>query len=248
MEDTTAQEPSKKKFKPSGTIQTHFSDYSAQYDDHNDRYERVVKISRDITVKSKRLIFLLHRIAYDEKSDIEQQASEPLYEIHSLFEKIIQEIDGYEYWRYQRAFTPGLQEYIEAVSYLVYLTKGELVSKQYIENIIAQHTPDNDYVFNISANDYLLGISDLTGELMRLCVNSVSLGHFELCVNVCVFLENMLSQFNNLSDISREMQRKINVMSTSVKKVENVALTIRLKETEYTKEQMMQFFANNPNP
>lgn len=37
-----------------------FRKYATELDDKHDRYERVVKLSRDITIESKRLIFLLH--------------------------------------------------------------------------------------------------------------------------------------------------------------------------------------------
>jgi predicted translin family RNA/ssDNA-binding protein len=43
-------------------ILTIFKEFSTTLDDHNDRKERLVKIARDITVLSKRIIFLLHRI------------------------------------------------------------------------------------------------------------------------------------------------------------------------------------------
>ena len=38
-----------------------FKDYQTKIDKVNDKYEKLVKISRDITVESKRLIFQLHR-------------------------------------------------------------------------------------------------------------------------------------------------------------------------------------------
>lgn len=37
-----------------------FRIYSTELDDKHDRYERIVKLSRDITIESKRIIFLLH--------------------------------------------------------------------------------------------------------------------------------------------------------------------------------------------
>lgn len=37
-----------------------FQKYSHELDEKHDRYERVFKISRDITIESKRLIFFLH--------------------------------------------------------------------------------------------------------------------------------------------------------------------------------------------
>lgn len=37
-----------------------FRGYAQELDDKHDRYERILKQSRDITIESKRLIFLLH--------------------------------------------------------------------------------------------------------------------------------------------------------------------------------------------
>lgn len=39
-----------------------FQIYSTELDDKHDRHERLVKASRDITIESKRIIFLLHNI------------------------------------------------------------------------------------------------------------------------------------------------------------------------------------------
>ena len=38
-----------------------FSLYQKKLDARNDKFERLVKLSRDITIESKRLIFQLHR-------------------------------------------------------------------------------------------------------------------------------------------------------------------------------------------
>lgn len=39
-----------------------FGQYGKELDNKHDRYERIVKISRDITIESKRIIFLLHNV------------------------------------------------------------------------------------------------------------------------------------------------------------------------------------------
>jgi len=58
-------EPSKQpEFDPE--VQAFFQMCSKKLDEHNDRHERLVKLSRDITIESKRIIFLLHRVQDDE--------------------------------------------------------------------------------------------------------------------------------------------------------------------------------------
>lgn len=39
-----------------------FRAFSAELDEKHDRYERIVKLSRDITIESKRIIFSLHNV------------------------------------------------------------------------------------------------------------------------------------------------------------------------------------------
>jgi predicted translin family RNA/ssDNA-binding protein len=58
----------------------------------NDRHERLVKLSRDVTIGSKRLIFLLQR--NDERSALLQQADADLAAILATFEKIVTELQG----------------------------------------------------------------------------------------------------------------------------------------------------------
>jgi predicted translin family RNA/ssDNA-binding protein len=120
--------------------------------------ERLVKTSRDITIGSKRLIFLLHRCvhfqfpltnffffffswrrAFDEpenKQKILEEANTALTPIHQNIAKVAKEIEGQDYFRYQRAFSPGLQEYIEAISFKEFIETGTLLTKQRAEEIL----------------------------------------------------------------------------------------------------------------
>jgi len=47
----------------SNTISPIFRLFQAELDGKHDKYERLVKLSRDITVVSKRIIFSLHRVS-----------------------------------------------------------------------------------------------------------------------------------------------------------------------------------------
>ena len=46
----------------SDPVQVMFSEISVYLDSRHDKKERIVKLSRDITIESKRIIFCLHRI------------------------------------------------------------------------------------------------------------------------------------------------------------------------------------------
>ena len=57
-----------------------FETFRQILDEHNDRYERLVKLSRDLTIQSKRIIFLLHRVALGPTPPAASAGAEPAYE------------------------------------------------------------------------------------------------------------------------------------------------------------------------
>ena len=84
---------------------------------------------------SKKVIFLLHRTLAEATShdpSIAKQAAlrgrDKLHEVQSMYAKMHSELEGDRYWRYQRQVSPGLQEYIEALSFTHYLDHGSLVT------------------------------------------------------------------------------------------------------------------------
>lgn len=81
-------------------------------DEHYDRRERIIKISRDITALSKKLIFHLHRVTQRNPKAILAEAKPKLEELEGLFDRLKEDLQGERYWRYQRSISPGIQEYV----------------------------------------------------------------------------------------------------------------------------------------
>lgn len=227
-------------------IQTNFETFRDEIDSHNDRRERLIKTSRDITALSKKLIFLLHRFPIPDFSSSSQfkipqrllsDAHAKISEIACLILRAgIEEnlsaaaaVDGQEdpktnRYRYERNIGGGLEEFIEGVSFFHFLTTRRLISPDEVQAFlsvkddktgekrkimslkdpsVALEVPD-EFVSCVSARErereregsrgrfhadrpdafpqtfpiptsrYLLGISDLTGELMRFATNSLS--------------------------------------------------------------------------
>lgn len=102
--------------------------------------------SRDITNLAKKTIFLLHRLVQEdegrEADDVtagkkaSQQAYTKLREIQDLYAKLRPELQGDRFWRYQRQVSPGLQEYIEALSFAHYLEHGSLITFEEVQRTL----------------------------------------------------------------------------------------------------------------
>jgi predicted translin family RNA/ssDNA-binding protein len=88
----------------------------------------------------------------------------PMYDtIRARFESIAPDLTGLNAERYQRNISSGIQEFMEAVMFEHYLTHQRLLPFPAAAALL----PDGVL---LTHTDYLLGIFDMTGELMRFCI------------------------------------------------------------------------------
>jgi predicted translin family RNA/ssDNA-binding protein len=88
----------------------------------------------------------------------------------------------------------------------------------------------------------MLGLADLTGELMRFAINSVGSGDLDTPNEVCAYLRKMLRGFQSLGQVSREMNRKINTLRQSLQKVEAACYTLQIRGSEMPKHMLQDVF------
>lgn len=75
---------------------------------------------------------------------------EQLQQIQAIFATLSTELQGDKFWRYHRQVSPGLQEYIEALSFACFLDHGSLITFDQVqatlsdpEGIPVRYTYDN---------------------------------------------------------------------------------------------------------
>lgn len=90
-------------------------------------------------------------------------------QIIELFRNIVPDVSGINAWRYQRQISGGIQEFIEALSFQHYVQTQKLISR----DEVAAQLPSEILV---TEEDYLMGLFDLTGEMMRFAVTTLSTG------------------------------------------------------------------------
>ncbi|MBZ3872698.1 Translin-associated protein X [Sciurus carolinensis] len=73
-----------------------------ELDVQHDNYERLVKLSRDITMESKRTIFLLHRIT--SAADMEEILTEPEVKLDCVRQKMLQVYNRFTFIGNTRAY------------------------------------------------------------------------------------------------------------------------------------------------
>ncbi|KAG1755019.1 Translin [Suillus paluster] len=225
-----------------------FDKFRQELDEHHDRRERLIKISRDATNLSKKVIFLLHRTISEESNNsslrIVRRGREKLREVQALYAQIRNEVQAERFWHYHKAISPGLQEYIEALSFAHYLEHGTLVSYEEVQLSLSDENGIS--YFTLPREDYLLGLSDVTGELMRFAISGIAQkGGRARAREVCTFVRQCKAgksisftivckvDFERFTPYVRELSKKQAVTSQSLAKIEDAVYAIVVRGSEY---------------
>ncbi|KAI5991565.1 Translin [Pisolithus albus] len=194
-----------------------FDDFKKEFDAQHDRREYLIKASRDITSLSKKVIFLLHLRKSKRASE---SGMAKLREVQAIYAKIKVELQSDLFWRHHRAISPCLQEYVEAISFAWYLGHSTLVSF-------------NQY-FPLPLEDYLCGLSDLTGELMRLAISGIARrGGRDRARKICVVVRECKTELDKCAPHVREVRKKLAVAAESLAKIEDAVYATVIRTSEY---------------
>nr|XP_055026090.1 translin-associated protein X isoform X1 [Misgurnus anguillicaudatus] len=241
-----------------------FKVFQRELDTKHDKYERLVKISRDVTIESKRTIFLLHRVtSVPDVEDILNDADVKLDGVRQKIGQIAEELKGEDLYQFHRAFTPGIQEYVEAVSFHHFIRHRRLISLEEINACLVFMKDDQTtkgggevvvpgpcvLTFQVTPTDYLLGVADLTGELMRMCISSVGNGDMDTPLQLSTFLREIHDGFAYIGNTGPyEVSKKLHTLRQSLGKVEDACYALRVRGSEIPKHMLADVFTSRAAP
>lgn len=241
----TMEEPRHKQAKVKVIPEDLFVGYAKSLGDVNDRKDRLAKCSRDLTSSSKKLIFrALQSIPGSRPAAGSEKAVSQLVEMRkgllNLFVPIEKELasagsGSATYWHYSRQVSPGVQEFVESYTLLWYLMEGTLATREAIQEavheVLKQTLGTTTCVMEITEEDYLLGVLDLTGEVMRHGVGASS-ADISVCEKDCAFVAEIDNAFNSVYLHNNEFKNKIGTLKNSLRKLEKVLYDYRLSHAE----------------
>lgn len=132
------------------------------------------------------------------------------------FAQIANELNGFDPYQYTRAFGAGLQEFIEAYTYHEYLVGQKISDWNDLQKLLtyeeqkepetvaeddenataddseANQLPTNQmktFVCLVQPIEFMLGLGDLCGEVMRHCINALGSGDLDECFEARRFLQ-----------------------------------------------------------
>lgn len=136
-----------------------FSSYADHLNALNEKRERIVKASRDVTMNSKKVIFQVHRISKANREEVLEKAEKDLAAVRDQhISRLVKELQGTDFWKLRRAYSPGVQEYVEAATFFKFCQTGTLLNLDEINASLLSLSDPSLEPLQINLLDYLLGV------------------------------------------------------------------------------------------
>lgn len=168
---------------------------------------QVMTQGRRIVKTSKALIYSLHR------NDL-KAAGKHMLAIEGQRQKL-ERIADTESLRGYGPYPNALQEYVEAVGYYFF--------------VIEKRIPGASEL-SVCAQTYLMGLSDLTGELMRRAVNGMAAGDPKIALNIRDVVDEIHGLMLSLDFDGGEARRKSDQVKWNLAKIEGLIAEARIRD------------------
>ncbi|KAI0000724.1 Translin [Xylariaceae sp. FL0662B] len=227
---------------PRNAYTSMFESFRDELDVHHDRRMKIGKVSRDVTALSKKIIFSLQRVRKLKQplpARIQAENDERLKEIADLLATIEADVAGMNRWRYPLIC---LEEFVEAVSFAHYLQHQSLITPQQAQEALPADIP-------LTPPDYVFGVFDLTGEMMRFATSVTALtGSMPASADSEAEEQPPRTISKDLQDVSSMLQicppvggkpgiysKKLSIMMEQVLKVERLEYGVTVRGNERPK-------------
>src|SRR3989338_4351980 len=173
--------------------------------DYDTEREKLIKKSRDVLKLSKQVIYAVHRDELKEAEKLVRQIEiekKKLEDVAKHSSKMI----------YEGSYKIAMQEYAEALLYYNFVTTGKIVDLK----VIAEH--------------YILGLSDLPGELVRKAVYLAGKGEFQKVIKIKEEVDMIYGEMLKFDFRDNEIRRKVDAIKYDLRKLEDLVLDLSLKK------------------
>jgi len=191
-----------------------FKSMVEEYRNEDEHREAVIKRSRDVQKLSKQAIFSLHRGNMSQAEHRLGEAVRAARELSPIVSK----------WPKLRtgSFANALEEYTEAVVFQRFLLEGRLMSKEEIQLV--------------EMEEYLGGVLDFTGELLRYSVFKATERNVEAVKKCRDLVESLMGLFLEFDFRNNQLRKKYDGLKYTLSKMENTLYELSLTGSVLKKE------------
>lgn len=181
-----------------------FEGLKKELEDYDKAREDVISKSHEIVKLSKVIIYSVQR----EELNLNREISE-------MRKKIIDLRDIRGDLRSEPSYKVAIQEYVEAMTFYEFIKNGKLPTRIQLK---------------VNAEDYLMGLCDLTGELMRKATNYAIYKRYTDVFRIKELVNEIYYYFLRLNLRNSELRKKSDGIKYNLRKLEDVVFELKLRE------------------
>lgn len=169
-----------------------------EYDKKDEKREELISKSRNVIKLSKKIIYSVHRGELKEAQELVKRIK--------IDKRKLQKLDQCEPY-----IKNAIQEYVEALIFFNYVKLRKLPALKELK---------------VKLDEYLLGLCDFTGELMRYATNMFINRYFDEVMRAKETLDNIYDELGLFDFRNGDIRRKYDSIKYSVKKVDELVIEI----------------------
>jgi len=181
---------------------TEFSKIKEEMHKTDLKREQVIQLSREIITVSKQIIYAAQRNDLKEAEAAIKNIKEKVKNLKKI--NIITDTNIH---------SVAFQEYVEAAAFYEFVKHKKIPTKQSL---------------GVSAEDYLCGLCDLTGELVRKAIYEVIHKNFDEAEKIKNLVNDIYGEFLKLHLRNGELRKKSDSIKWNLKKLEEVMYDIAI--------------------
>ena len=173
----------------------------------DEKRESLIKDSRNVVKTSKLLIYSIHRNELD-------KAEELVGQIKKELEELKKHTSAHKELEFAPSLKIAVQEYVEALTFFYFIKEKRLATSKEL---------------GADAESYLLGVCDLTGELVRKAINSAIEKDFKLSVDIKEFVSELYGEMLKFNFRNGQLRKKFDSIKYDLKKLEDLVYDLKTK-------------------
>ena len=184
-----------------------FSDMVREFNEFDELREGLIRKSRDVVKLSKQIIYCIHRNELDSAKGLCDKIAAEIKDLDKIALKSPELL-------YSGSYKVAVQEFVEALCYYRFVAEGRVPSRSEL---------------GVSSDFYLLGLCDLSGELVRNAINKASKGEYAAVETIKDLVVEIFERLMMFDFRNSELRSKFDGLKYDVKKLEDVVFQIKLK-------------------
>jgi len=183
----------------------------------------IVKALEETNRKASGICQLVHS-DYQKANEIIGRVKVLLKEQQGQYVKLGQKAKGEITYKFNNLWKNTLQKDVFVYTFITWLETGLLASLEDVQNNVLGTSG-----IPLELENYLVGVTFLTPELSRLCVNSVIAGDYERPKKIVEFVKDLFNGYQLLNLKNDFLRKRFDSMKYDLKKIEEVNLEVSLR-------------------